>query len=80
VGHAAGPWLPSLSIAANLFLIGSLGKDAFIHFGVITAIMVVYYLFISLHATYDIGHDAFHEEDDDEEKLAVEETSVDNGR
>jgi hypothetical protein len=59
------PWLPSLSIATNLFLMGSLGKDAFIRFGVVTAIMLVYYVFVSLHATYDVAHGACAEDDGD---------------
>ncbi|CAO2205186.1 unnamed protein product [Urochloa humidicola] len=63
------PWLPSLSIATNLFLMGSLGKDAFIRFGVCTAIMLVYYVLVGLHATYDVAHGACAagEEEDSEE-------------
>ncbi|KAH7840332.1 hypothetical protein Vadar_015652 [Vaccinium darrowii] len=51
------PWLPSLSIATNLFLMGSLGADAFIRFGVCTIVMLVYYFFFGLHATYDMAHE-----------------------
>ncbi|KAE9452367.1 hypothetical protein C3L33_15730, partial [Rhododendron williamsianum] len=51
------PWLPSLSIATNLFLMGSLGADAFIRFGVCTVVMLVYYFFFGLHATYDMAHE-----------------------
>lgn len=50
------PWLPSLSIATNLFLMGSLGGDAFIRFGVCTGIMIIYYVFFGVHATYDMAH------------------------
>ncbi|KAM0006031.1 putative amino acid/polyamine transporter I, cationic amino acid transporter [Helianthus debilis subsp. tardiflorus] len=50
------PWLPSLSIAANLFLMGSLGYMAFVRFGICTVIMLVYYVFFGLHATYDMAH------------------------
>ncbi|KAI3924621.1 hypothetical protein MKW92_044224 [Papaver armeniacum] len=50
------PWLPSLSIGLNLFLIGSLGYDAFVRFGICTLVMLAYYLFCGLHATYDIAH------------------------
>jgi APA family basic amino acid/polyamine antiporter len=57
------PWLPSLSIATNLFLMGSLGKDAFIRFGVCTAVMLVYYVLVGLHATYDVAHGACGGED-----------------
>ncbi|XP_062219363.1 cationic amino acid transporter 5-like [Phragmites australis] len=59
------PWLPSLSIATNLFLMGSLGKDAFVRFGVCTAVMLIYYVLVGLHATYDVAHGACAGEDDD---------------
>lgn len=50
------PWLPSLSIATNLFLMGSLGSSAFIRFGICTVVMLLYYVFFGLHATYDLAH------------------------
>ncbi|XP_059662804.1 cationic amino acid transporter 8, vacuolar [Cornus florida] len=50
------PWLPSLSIGMNLFLIGSLGREAFWRFFICSAVMLVYYLFVGLHATYDVAH------------------------
>lgn len=50
------PWLPSLSIATNLFLMGSLGYEAFIRFGICTVIMLLYYVLFGLHATYDMAH------------------------
>ncbi|KAM7263545.1 hypothetical protein ACFE04_001228 [Oxalis oulophora] len=50
------PWLPSLSIAINIFLMGSLRVDAFIRFGVCTVVMLIYYVFFGLHATYDMAH------------------------
>ncbi|XP_068665449.1 cationic amino acid transporter 5-like [Aristolochia californica] len=50
------PWLPSLSIAINLFLMGSLGYQAFIRFGICTLIMLMYYVFFGLHATFDMAH------------------------
>ncbi|MQM13038.1 hypothetical protein Taro_045960 [Colocasia esculenta] len=51
------PWLPSLSIAMNIFLMGSLGYQAFVRFGVCTLVMLVYYLFFGLHSTYDMAHE-----------------------
>ncbi|RCV43543.1 hypothetical protein SEVIR_9G308300v4 [Setaria viridis] len=60
------PWLPSLSIATNVFLMGSLGKDAFIRFGLCTAVMLVYYVLVGLHATYDVAHGACGGEEDEE--------------
>lgn len=50
------PWLPALSIGINVFLIGSLGYVAFLRFFICTAVMVVYYLLVGVHATYDVAH------------------------
>ncbi|KAG6573396.1 Cationic amino acid transporter 1, partial [Cucurbita argyrosperma subsp. sororia] len=47
------PWLPSLSIAINLFLLGSIDKASFERFGIWTGILLVYYILIGLHASYD---------------------------
>jgi APA family basic amino acid/polyamine antiporter len=47
------PWLPSLSIAFNVFLLGSLDRASFVRFGYWTAIMLVYYFFFGLHASFD---------------------------
>ena len=64
------PWRPSLSIATNLFLMGALGAQAFIRFGVCTAIMLLYYVLVGLHATYDVAHGACSGDDVDEEVYA----------
>ncbi|KAL1320997.1 hypothetical protein HN51_065720 [Arachis hypogaea] len=50
------PWLPSISIAINIFLMGSLDSSAFIRFGICTGVMLIYYFFFGLHATYDMAH------------------------
>ncbi|XP_050894961.1 cationic amino acid transporter 1 [Lathyrus oleraceus] len=47
------PWLPSLSIAINIFLLGSIDKDSYVRFGIWTGILLVYYILIGLHASYD---------------------------
>ncbi|KAG6607557.1 Cationic amino acid transporter 1, partial [Cucurbita argyrosperma subsp. sororia] len=47
------PWLPSLSIAINLFLLGSIDNASFERFGIWTGILLVYYILIGLHASYD---------------------------
>jgi len=47
------PWLPSLSIACNIFLLGTLDRASFVRFGVWTGIMMVYYVLFGLHASYD---------------------------
>ncbi|XP_055826943.1 cationic amino acid transporter 1-like [Solanum dulcamara] len=47
------PWLPSASIAINIFLLGSIDKASFVRFGAWTCFLLVYYLFFGLHASYD---------------------------
>lgn len=47
------PWLPSASIAINIFLLGSIDRSSFIRFGVWTALLLIYYIFFGLHASYD---------------------------
>ncbi|WVZ59924.1 hypothetical protein U9M48_010006 [Paspalum notatum var. saurae] len=47
------PWLPSASIAINVFLLGSIDYKSFMRFGIWTAALLVYYLFVGLHASYD---------------------------
>lgn len=50
------PWLPALSILMNVFLIGSLGGIAFKRFFICSGVMLVYYFFVGVHATYDLAH------------------------
>ncbi|KAM0863163.1 hypothetical protein ACQ4PT_044782 [Festuca glaucescens] len=47
------PWLPSASIAINIFLLGSIDAKSFERFGIWSAGLLVYYIFIGLHASYD---------------------------
>ncbi|KAG1368407.1 Cationic amino acid transporter 1 [Cocos nucifera] len=47
------PWLPSLSIAINIFLLGSIDSKSFMRFGIWTVFLVIYYFFFGLHASYD---------------------------
>lgn len=47
------PWLPSLSIAINIFLLGSIDGKSFMRFGIWTAALLVYYFLFGLHASYD---------------------------
>ncbi|PHU01531.1 Cationic amino acid transporter 1 [Capsicum chinense] len=47
------PWLPSASIAINIFLLGSIDRASFMRFGVWSGFLLVYYLFFGLHASYD---------------------------
>lgn len=47
------PWLPSASIAINVFLLGSIDSKSFLRFGVWTGMILIYYCFFGLHASYD---------------------------
>ncbi|THU61611.1 hypothetical protein C4D60_Mb07t25150 [Musa balbisiana] len=47
------PWLPSASIAINIFLLGSIDGLSFMRFSIWTALLLVYYFFLGLHASYD---------------------------
>ncbi|MCD9640864.1 catalase A [Datura stramonium] len=47
------PWIPSASIAINVFIMSSIDGASFVRFSVWTAILLVYYLLVGLHATYD---------------------------
>ncbi|KAK4488151.1 hypothetical protein RD792_003893 [Penstemon davidsonii] len=47
------PWLPSASIAINIFLLGSIDKDSFVRFAVWTGLLLIYYFLFGLHASYD---------------------------
>lgn len=49
------PFVPSASIAINIFLLGSIDNASFMRFGVWTGILLVYYFFVGLHASYDIA-------------------------
>ncbi|KAJ0101712.1 hypothetical protein Patl1_05033 [Pistacia atlantica] len=60
------PWLPSLSIGMNLFLLGSLGYVAFWRFLISSVVMLVYYVLVGLHATYDVAHQNLEESKLDE--------------
>ena len=47
------PWLPSSSIAINIFIMASLDVASFIRFGIWTLVLLIYYIFVALHASYD---------------------------
>ncbi|PNX83217.1 cationic amino acid transporter, partial [Trifolium pratense] len=49
------PFLPSASIGINIFLLGTLDKASFKRFGYWTGFLVVYYLLVGVHASYDIA-------------------------
>ncbi|KAM7500502.1 hypothetical protein LguiA_024916 [Lonicera macranthoides] len=47
------PWLPSASIAINIFLLGSIDKQSFVRFAIWTVFLLAYYFLFGLHASYD---------------------------
>ncbi len=47
------PWVPSLSVALNIFLLGTLDRLSFIRFEVWTGAILVYRFFFGLHALYN---------------------------
>ncbi|KAM7498535.1 hypothetical protein LguiA_022949 [Lonicera macranthoides] len=68
------PFLPSLSIGMNLFLIGSLGGAAFLRFFICSAVMLVYYMLVGVHATYDVAHQDLPEKITEERKENADQT------
>ncbi|KAJ4702993.1 putative Cationic amino acid transporter [Melia azedarach] len=51
------PWLPSGCIAINIFIMGSVDGPSFIRFIIWTFLLLVYYFFVALHASYDAAKD-----------------------
>ncbi|XP_039059727.1 cationic amino acid transporter 1-like [Hibiscus syriacus] len=47
------PWIPSASIAINVFIMASIDGASYMRFGTWTLLLLVYYVFIALHASYD---------------------------
>lgn len=47
------PWLPSVSIFLNIFLLGSLDGPSYIRFGFFSFLAVAVYVLYSVHASYD---------------------------
>ncbi|KAL5731659.1 catalase A [Ranunculus cassubicifolius] len=47
------PWLPSVTIGFNIFLLGSIDIASFMRFGIWTVFLLTYYLLVGLHASYD---------------------------
>lgn len=70
------PWLPSASIFLNIFLLGSIDKDSYIRFIIWTGFLLVYYVFVGLHASYDTAMESKNKLPEEEEKAKrVEEGS-----
>lgn len=47
------PWIPAVSIFLNVFLLGSLDGPSYVRFGVFSIMVVLFYAFYSVHASYD---------------------------
>lgn len=52
------PLLPSISIGMNIFLLGSIDRGSFIRFAGWTGIILLYYFFFGLHASYDTAKES----------------------
>ncbi|XP_057971347.1 cationic amino acid transporter 1-like isoform X2 [Malania oleifera] len=50
------PWVPSACIAMNVFIMGSIDGPSFVRFTVWTVVLLVYYLLVALHASYDAAN------------------------
>ncbi|KAF5197085.1 Cationic amino acid transporter [Thalictrum thalictroides] len=57
------PWLPSATIAFNIFLLGSIDAASFIRFTVWSVVLLIYYFLVGLHASYDTAKEASQEKD-----------------
>ncbi|KHG16483.1 Cationic amino acid transporter 7, chloroplastic -like protein [Gossypium arboreum] len=47
------PWLPSISIFMNIFLLGSLDGQSYVRFGFFSGLAVLVYVLYSVHASFD---------------------------
>lgn len=55
------PWLPLASIAINVFIMGSIDGPSFVRFLLWAVLLLVYYLFVGLHASYDAAKEAMND-------------------
>ncbi|KAK4480428.1 hypothetical protein RD792_013501 [Penstemon davidsonii] len=47
------PWIPSISIFLNIFLLGSLDKPSYVRFGFFSGLTVLVYVLYSVHSSFD---------------------------
>lgn len=52
------PWLPSASIAINVFIMGFIDGASFLRFIVWMVLLLVFYFFVALHASYDAAKES----------------------
>ncbi|PSR98019.1 Cationic amino acid transporter 6 like [Actinidia chinensis var. chinensis] len=51
------PWIPSISIFLNIFLLGSLDGPSYARFGFFSALIVLVYMLYGVHASFDAEGD-----------------------
>ncbi|EYU19824.1 hypothetical protein ABFS82_06G084200 [Erythranthe guttata] len=51
------PWIPSISIFLNIFLLGSLDKPSYVRFGFFSGLIVLVYVLYSVHSSFDAERD-----------------------
>lgn len=51
------PWIPSISIFLNIFLLGSLDGPSYARFGFFSALIMLVYVLYSVHASFDAEED-----------------------
>ncbi|KAA8539106.1 hypothetical protein F0562_025798 [Nyssa sinensis] len=51
------PWIPSISIFLDIFLLGSLDGPSYVRFGFFSALVVLVYVLYSVHASFDAEGD-----------------------
>ncbi|PIA28161.1 hypothetical protein AQUCO_07200067v1 [Aquilegia coerulea] len=54
------PWIPSISIFLNVFLLGSLDGPSYLRFGFFSALAVLVYILYSVHTSFDAQGDGFY--------------------
>lgn len=47
------PWIPSISIFLNIFLLGSLDRPSYVRFGFFSGLAVLVYVLYSVHSSFD---------------------------
>ncbi|KAF9591418.1 hypothetical protein IFM89_004116, partial [Coptis chinensis] len=53
------PWIPSISIFLNVFLLGSLDGPSYLRFAFFSGLIVLVYLLYSVHASFDAEGDGY---------------------
>ncbi|KAI3470628.1 hypothetical protein Pfo_027291 [Paulownia fortunei] len=51
------PWIPSISIFLNIFLLGSLDRPSYVRFGFFSGLAVLVYVLYSVHSSFDAEED-----------------------